>query len=379
MPVRSLMVLMLMFVAVLAFFANVYLARDGYVLRPDVPAIAIGLVFAAYLIYALVGSLIVVHRPGNVVGWLVGAMGFFPLVGNLAGQYAGIAHVRRESTWPLLDPALWLNSWYFYAVVGLLPMLLLLYPDGRPASPRLRMFVWLSGGGLVLLLLVGMFAPTGTAREPNPYALDLPSHQSFSPVMGACVLLGLVGGIISLAVRYRRARGVERQQVTWLLYGAVVAACILSFDDLLPVDVAFPISFALPALTIGVAVLRYRLYDIDRIVSRTVAYGVLTALLAVPYLVVVTFASKVGGSNDLAVAVATLAAAAAFNPLRRRVQHRVDRLFNRARYDAGRTVEAFSHRLREEVDLRSVHEDLLAVVRQTVEPSSASLWLRQRP
>jgi hypothetical protein len=379
MPVRSLMVVMLMFVAVLAFVANVYLARDGYVLRPDVPAMAIGLVFAAYLIYALVGSLIVVHRPGNVVGWLVGAMGFFPLVGNLAGQYAGMAQVRRKTTWPLLDPALWLNSWYFYAVLGLLPMLLLLYPDGRPASPRLRMFVWLSGGGLVLLLLVGMFAPTGTAREPNPYALDLPSHQSFSPVMGACVLLGLVGGIISLAVRYRRARGVERQQVTWLLYGAVVAACILSFDDLLPVDVAFPISFALPALTIGVAVLRYRLYDIDRIVSRTVAYGVLTALLAVPYLVVVTFASKVGGSNDLAVAVATLAAAAAFNPLRRRVQHRVDRLFNRARYDAGRTVEAFSHRLREEVDLRSVHEDLLAVVRQTVEPSSASLWLRQRP
>jgi hypothetical protein len=379
MPVRSLMVVMLMFVAVLAFVANVYLARDGYVLRPDVPAMAIGLVFAAYLIYALVGSLIVVHRPGNVVGWLVGAMGFFPLVGNLAGQYAGMAQVRRKTTWPLLDPALWLNSWYFYAVLGLLPMLLLLYPDGRPASPRLRMFVWLSGGGLVLLLLVGMFAPTGTAREPNPYALDLPSHQSFSPVMGACVLSGLVGGIISLAVRYRRARGVERQQVTWLLYGAVVAACILSFDDFLPVDVAFPISFALPALTIGVAVLRYRLYDIDRIVSRTVAYGVLTALLAVPYLVVVTFASRVGGSNDLAVAVATLAAAAAFNPLRRRVQHRVDRLFNRARYDAGRTVEAFSHRLREEVDLRSVHEDLLAVVRQTVEPSSASLWLRQRP
>ena len=379
MPVRSLMVVMLMFVAVLAFVANVYLARDGYVLRPDVPAMAIGLVFAAYLIYALVGSLIVVHRPGNVVGWLVGAMGFFPLVGNLAGQYAGMAQVRRKTTWPLLDPALWLNSWYFYAVLGLLPMLLLLYPDGRPASPRLRMFVWLSGGGLVLLLLVGMFAPTGTAREPNPYALDLPSHQSFSPVMGACVLLGLVGGIISLAVRYRRARGVERQQVTWLLYGAVVAACILSFGDFLPVDVAFPISFALPALTIGVAVLRYRLYDIDRIVSRTVAYGVLTALLAVPYLVVVTFASRVGGSNDLAVAVATLAAAAAFNPLRRRVQHRVDRLFNRARYDAGRTVEAFSHRLREEVDLRSVHEDLLAVVRQTVEPSSASLWLRQRP
>jgi hypothetical protein len=379
MPVRSLMVVILMFVAVLAFVANVYLARDGYVLRPDVPAMAIGLVFAAYLIYALVGSLIVVHRPGNVVGWLVGAMGFFPLVGNLAGQYAGMAQVRRKTTWPLLDPALWLNSWYFYAVLGLLPMLLLLYPDGRPASPRLRMFVWLSGGGLVLLLLVGMFAPTGTAREPNPYALDLPSHQSFSPVMGACVLSGLVGGIISLAVRYRRARGVERQQVTWLLYGAVVAACILSFDDFLPVDVAFPISFALPALTIGVAVLRYRLYDIDRIVSRTVAYGVLTALLAVPYLVVVTFASRVGGSNDLAVAVATLAAAAAFNPLRRRVQHRVDRLFNRARYDAGRTVEAFSHRLREEVDLRSVHEDLLAVVRQTVEPSSASLWLRQRP
>jgi hypothetical protein len=307
-------------------------------------------------------------------------MGFFPLVGNLATEYAGLAFQRQTTSWPLLEPALWLNSWYFYAAIGPLPLLLLLYPDGRPATPRLRILVWMAAGGLVLMLLVAMLAPTGIAREPNPYALDLPSTQSavFSALTAASLLLGLLGGVTSLTLRYRRARGVERQQVTWLLYGVVLAACILPFGNLLPIDFAFAISFVLPALAVGVAILRYRLYDIDRIVSRTAAYGVLTALLAVPYVVVVTLSSRVGGSNDLAVAIATLTAAAAFTPLRRRVQRRVDRLFNRAQYDAGRTVEAFSLRLREQVDLRSVQEDLLAVVRQTVEPSSASLWLRQR-
>jgi hypothetical protein len=213
----------------------------------------------------------------------------------------------------------------------------------------------------------------------NPYAVELPS--ALDVVLGPVLLmlpLGALGGLLSLGLRHRRARGVERQQVTWLLYSAGLVVALWGATFLMG-DVAFLVGLVMPALAIGVALLRYRLYDIDRIVSRTVSYAVLSALLAAPYVLVVTGASRLVGSNQLAVALATLAAAAAFNPLRRRVQDRVDRRFNRARYDATRTVEAFTHRLREEIDLQSVREDLLAVVTQTVQPTSVSLWLRGGP
>jgi hypothetical protein len=324
--------------------------------------------------------LILVHRPGNTVGWIVAAIGFFPLLGNLAAEYAGRAHLRHETHWPLLHQALWIDSWYWSVAFGSLPLLLLLYPDGRPVSRPWRPLVWLAFAGLVTMLLGGMLEPTGEPTLPNPYAIAVPSgvHAAGLALLWIAWPLGVLGGLTSLGLRYRRARGVERQQVTWLLYGAGLFLGLLVVDSLLPGEggPAFLVGFLLPPLAIGIALSRYRLYDIDRLVSRTVSYALLTALLALPYVLVVTMASRLGGSNQLAVALATLAAAAAFNPLRRRIQHRVDRRFNRARYDAGRTVEAFTSRLREEIDLQTVRDDLLAVVAQTVQPTSASLWLR---
>jgi hypothetical protein len=372
--------MVLLGVAALAFLVTVVITRHGFTQPGREPTLYVDLILSCFLVYAVVGMLILVHRPGNAVGWIVGAIGFFPLLGNLGAEYAGRAHLRPEAHWPLVNQALWVDSWYWSVAFGSLPLLLLLYPDGHPVSRGWRPLMWLAYSGLATLLLAGMLEPSGVPRLPNPYAIAVPSaiHTAGLVLLWVSWPLGALGGFTSLALRYRRARGVERQQVTWLLYGAGLFLVLLAVDGRLPGEggPAFLAGFYLPPIAIGVALLRYRLYDIDRLVSRTVSYAVLSALLALPYVVVVTGASRLGGSNQLAVALATLAAAAAFNPLRRRIQSRVDRRFNRARYDATRTVEAFTNRLREEIDLQTVRDDLLAVVAQTVQPTSASLWLR---
>ena len=188
---------------------------------------------------------------------------------------------------------------------------------------------------------------------------------------------------VSVVLRFRTSRGVERQQLRWVAAGAAVAAAAplvllpLGFSGLVPEDVfAIPLLLSVP-LAIAVAVLRYRLWDLDRLVSRTVTYAAVTALLAVPYLLILPAATGLaGGSGSLAVAALTLAAAAAFAPLRRRVQDLVDRRFNRRRHDAAGIIEAFAVRLRDQVDLEALHAELLAVVDQTMQPTQASLWLR---
>ena len=192
------------------------------------------------------------------------------------------------------------------------------------------------------------------------------------PVAAVCVVL-----------RFRSSRGVERQQLRWVATGATLAAAgpalVLPLEAL---GLAPPDAFALPMLlavplAVAVAVLRYRLWDLDRLVSRTVTYALVTALLVVPYLLVVPAASRLAeGSGSLAVAAATLAVAALFQPLRRRVQDLVDRRFNRRRYDAARTVDGFAARLRDQVDLDALEGELLGVVDQTMQPTQASLWLR---
>ena len=189
-----------------------------------------------------------------------------------------------------------------------------------------------------------------------------------------------------MVLRFRASRGVERQQLRWVAAGAALAVAgpllLVPLDalGLAPTDAfSWPLLLSVP-LAIAVAVLRYRLWDLDRLVSRTVAYALVTALLLVPYLVVVPAATGLlQGSGSLAVAAATLAVAALFQPLRRRVQDLVDRRFNRRRHDAARTVDAFAVRLRDQVDLDALHGELLAVVTQTMQPTRASLWLRQTP
>ena len=345
-------------------------------------------VWIAFLAYATVGTLILVRQPENRVGWLVGAVGFFPMLSGVTTVYA-----QRAADWPLSDAATWYNAWYFVAGVCTLPLLFLLFPDGRPASRMWRWPVLIAATGLAALLVRYMFGPGdcgegGCGVEENPF-----QPAALRPFLGALeavgilgLLFGLLAGAASLAWRFHRARGVERQQVKWL--AAAVFLALLLIPVMFGVSLVWPqahwlgnglfvVVLVLPAAAVAVAILRYRLYDLGQLVSRTVSYAVLTALLLGVYLALVTASARLlPDGSSLAVAASTLTAAALFQPLRRRVQRAVDRQFNRARYDADRTVAAFTVRLREEVDLDTVRADLLTVVHDTLQPASAGLWLR---
>jgi len=253
---------------------------------------------------------------------------------------------------------------------------------------------WAAAAGTVLLGLWAAFAPeplegAGLERLTNP--LGIHGAETIFKVLQAAAAVLLVATILaaaSMVVRFRRARGEERQQLKWFTYAAVLSVLVwlllivTGVADRLPalgIPVLLVWLVAVPA-AIGVAMLRYRLYDIDRLINRTVVYGLLTALLGGGYAGLVLILGQLfGRSSSLAVAAATLTIAAAFQPARRRIQAAVDRRFNRRRYDAARTIAAFSARLREEIDLDSLSAELLGVVDQTMEPTNATLWLRPSP
>jgi hypothetical protein len=341
--------------------------------------------------FATIGLVVGLRRPANPIGWLYAAAGLAWAWNIPADPW--ITQLLRDHR--PLPPAAQLIavvgefSWAPAIACGLtLPFLLL--PDGRLRSRRWWLVVGTAVTGPVLLLVAGSLVPGPLQETPidNPFGLvglagsvagvvasiGVALHVASVPAALACVLL-----------RFRASRGVERQQLRWVAAGAAGGAGALLVGTAVALSgIAPDISGVLiyPALlcmpvAMAVAVLRYRLWDLDRLVSRTVTYALVTALLAVPYLLIVPAAGRLAqGSGSLAVAGATLAAAAAFQPLRRRVQDLVDRRFNRARYDAARTLETFTARLREQVDLDALEADLLAVVRQTLAPSGASLWLR---
>jgi hypothetical protein len=222
----------------------------------------------------------------------------------------------------------------------------------------------------------------------NPLAIEAaePLFRVLQPVSAICFPVVLICSAASIVVRFRRARGLERQQLKWLAYAVAVFAVVVAlasreWTGWAVAQVAALLALGFIPVAIGIAILRYRLYDIDRVISRTLVYAVLTATLTLTYAVVVLvlgqlFGEAGGNPPSWAVAGATLAVAALFQPLRRRIQRLVDRRFNRRRYDAARTVEAFSGRLREEIDLDSLSAELLAVVDQTMQPTEASLWFR---
>jgi hypothetical protein len=261
----------------------------------------------------------------------------------------------------------------------------LLVPDGRLRSRRWRPVVAAAAVGPVVGVVASGLAP-GQLEEtvrpiPSPFGLE-----GIPGVVAAVVgftglglwLTSMLAALVSLVLRFRASRGTERQQLRWVVAGAAgaVAGLLLGMSG---VVVTY---FAVLCVPVGVAVavLRYRLWDLDRLISRTVDYALVTTLLVLPYLVLLPVASRLlEGSGSLAVAAVTLAVAAAFQPLRRRVQDLVDRRFNRRRYDATRTVGAFAARLRDQVDLDALHRELLSVVGQTMQPTRASLWLRARP
>jgi hypothetical protein len=273
--------------------------------------------------------------------------------------------------------------------IMMLLLLPVLFPDGRPLSPRWRPLVWVIVAG-ALVSLVGSALFPGISDAPslrNPLGLSGAAGVTLEQTLRK-LFVGLpvaaVAAAVSLIVRFRRARGVERQQLKWLAYamGVLIVASVTE-DSWLGGWAAAGADLALWAIpaAIGVAILRYRLYEIDRLINRTLVYGLLTVLLAGVYTSAVLALGQVFGGvgrdpPSWAIAGATLAVAALFQPARRRTQQAVDRRFNRRKYNAAKTVEAFSARLRDEVDLDALAAELLAVVDKTMQPTRASLWLQ---
>ena len=337
--------------------------------------------------YATIGLVLSVRRPANPIGWLYAAAG---LVWSLAipGDPWLVQLVAEHRPLPLAAQVAAVFGEFSWAPATVLGVTLpaLLVPDGRLRSRRWRPVAATSVVAAVLVVVGGGLAPAQLEDLPiaNPFGLAGPAGAVAGLLAGVGYLLWVATMVASLAcvvVRFRSSRGVERQQLRWVAAGAAAAVAGLLGGAAVPQGsvlsgVLYSSLLCIP-LAVAVAVLRYRLWDLDRLVSRTVTYAVVTALLVVPYLLIVPAAGRlVGGSGSLAVAAATLAAAAVFQPLRRRVQDLVDRRFNRRRYDAARTVEEFAARLRDQVDLDALQGELLAVVDQTMQPVGASLWLR---
>jgi len=369
------------------------LRRDGY---PEL-AYLLGTGNAPTLVASVsaasVGALVAGRRPGHRVGWLLVALGLSIAVSGFTFSYTRYGLVARPGALP---GASWLAGVANGGVLLYLSctgFILLLSPTGTLPSLRWRWWARITAAGLVAAFLSAVLAPRPLYPEypdiGNPVGVGALEHgpgAAIFPVGALLVLAGLVVGAVSLLLRFRRARGLERLQLRWLALGAALAALAFAISmtalvveqtDGWVFQAALGVSVTVLPLAAGAAILRYRLYDIDRILSRTLAYALLTVLLGLGYAAVALGLGRLlGRDSSLAVAGATLVVAALFQPARRRVQALVDRRFNRRRYDAARTVEGFAARLRDQVDLQALHHELLAVVDQTVAPTRASLWLR---
>jgi hypothetical protein len=351
-------------------------------------------------VYATLGLVVATRRPRHPIGWLLMGCGLTISIQVVAGQYASLAGAAEL---PGRLHGLWASTQVQSVGVGLLVLLLLLFPTGRPLSPRWRPAVWSLVAGVSLTFVTQGLKPRTLSdfpREQNPFgAPDLESVLGLLDVVGGVLLIGgIIGAVASLVVRLRRSRGRERQQIKWFVYVALVgimAIIVLEpllalLSDQLPGAYGSIVGTVLSpwllapialAVTVAAAIVQHRLYDIDRLINRTLVYGLLTALLGGVYASVVLLLGQVFGGitkdpPSWVVAAATLAVAALFQPARRRIQTGVDRRFNRHRYDAAKTIEAFATRLRDQVDLDTLSAELLTVVDQTMEPTSVSLWLR---
>jgi hypothetical protein len=352
----------------------------------DVWIWGVGMTFGA------TGSLIAARHPGNPIGWLCLVVSVFAGLSNLADSWAEYYIDSRSGPALLAEAAAEYNelAWMVYI---LLPatFLLALFPDGHLLSRRWRPVAWCSavgfGGGFVAQAMIAGPIPSHPELT-NPFGVN---HPMIDPLTGLMLLLsgiGMIGGSVSLVLRFRRSHGEQRQQIKWLAMAGVVAAVTIGIaipaygklgEDLANAVIMLSL-MGLPTAA-AIAILRYRLYDIDVVINRALVYGTLTATLAGIYLVSVlllqlALESFTQGSG-LAVAASTLAAAALIRPARARIQAIVDRRFFRRKYDAAQTLAIFSARLRDQVDLADIGDKLLVAVGDTVQPSHASLWLRE--
>jgi hypothetical protein len=363
--------------------------------RPDLIQLTPGTVWPALAMVsgATVGAVLASRRPAHPVGWLLLALALSLTATAAAAQYLTWGLLVRPGALPAARSVALHYSATGYTALVLIGFILLLTPTGSLPSPRWRWWARAMAATPVILLLVVTLA--GGPLDPRYEALggpfDLRGHGGLLLVANQAALavttLALVVAAGSLVGRFRNARGLERLQLRWVALAALVvvlAGVVVMVALVIGVpgaatllNGAVGVSLAALPLATGAAILRYRLYDLDRIISRTLAYGLLTLLLGGGYVAVVLgLGQLVGHDSSLVVAAATLAVAAVFQPARRRVQQAVDRRFNRRRYDAARTIQAFSGRLRQEVDLDTLTAEVLAVAEQTMQPTRASLWLR---
>jgi hypothetical protein len=359
-----------------------------------------GITVLVVLSATTVGAVLASRRPDHPVGWLLLALGLLMASLIVAQAYADYGFRARPGALPAARFVALYGPATLGAVLGCIGFILLLTPTGSLPSPRWRWWARVMVAAPVVSLVATLLLPNSLDSDyqtlDNPLALGAFGGALLAAlwVALAMTVLAVLVAAGSLVVRFRRAHGVERQQLRWVALAAAVvapaavvllAAAASTFllaaaarTTLLTLfNLALAVCVTILPLAIGAAILRYRLYDLDRIVSRTLAYGLLTVLLGGGYAgLVLGLGELLGRDSSLVVAMATLAVAAAFRPARRRVQAAVDRRFNRRRYDAARTIEGFSARLRQHVDLDTLTTELLAVVEQTMQPTQASLWLR---
>ena len=350
------------------------------------PAGFIGFI-CAFGAFGIVGALIIWQRPGNTLGWVLAAVGLLAAWGASADAYVDLASDENL----LYMGSVWISLWYWYPLLALtLIFTPLLFPDGRLPSPRWRLVAW--GAALSLVLVVFLAAFKERIKMPgismdNPVGIpgiEDPEKSTLGTVLLGSFVLFLVLALASVVVRYMRSEDVQRQQIKWLLLATALSVSMVFFEEITGIELGteapFSVSIALFPVAIAVAIFRYRLYNIDVIINRALVYGSLTAMLALVYVGGVVglqyaFRSLTGGESQLAIVASTLAIAGLFVPLRRQIQSFIDRRFYRRKYDAARTLEAFGARLRDETDLESLSNDLVSVVRDTVQPAHVSFWL----
>ena len=378
------------------------LSATGVVLLAQVPSevleradnsFVLSALFAAILlVFGLVGALVASRLPSNPIGWLFIGLALIEGVYELAFGYTHYTLHADPGSLPGAEWAAWVSNWTSPLSPVFIVAALLLFPDGRPPTPRWRWVLWLCIPQVALTLMQYALAPGPINEFPsldNPVGLDgAPWLADINSEPFISVLV--IAAAAALVVRFRRSHGVERQQVKWFAFAAGLMAAFLivgglaqslvgdeNSDDSIAAGFVFAAFISGVPISAGIAILRHRLYDIDVVINRTLVYGSLTATLGATYLALVLLIGLAVGESSFAVAVSTLAVAGLFRPARVRIQAVVDHRFYRRRYDAARTLEAFGARLRDELDLETLGADVRGVVRDTVQPAHVSLWLRE--
>ena len=333
--------------------------------------------------FAVVGFIVARKQPRNPVGWIMLALAPIFMLSSDAGMYSVMTYQLGHTTLPLGRLAVALTQLWI-ALLVLLPLPILLFPDGRLESRRWRWALWGYLAVCALILISAGVADLAAFTDRHIQVDSTGELVSYSHSKGINLAAGAfpvyAGFALAFVIRqfvvYRRATGERRQQLKWLMAGGTIGIVAIATTLTLGGGMGFAGIIAVP-VAIGIGILKYRLYDIDRLISRTLSYAIVTGVLVGIYIGMVTLATRaLPLSSPIGVAASTLTVAALFSPLRRRAQHLVDRRFNRARYDADAMIAAFAGRLRDEVDLERVQRDLLDVVRRSVEPSHVAVWVR---